>query len=219
MRDEALVLSKTSKKIEGVHSSAGGDVQAEFGESILHSKSSDVVSEVLVDANEFVIAADEKTEGEEGGAGSVHPPTVEREVVPTVSKSKFDQMTVESSDPTAVNTETAVDSGNAQAIDLVLAPDVNDSKKAVVDDDDTNQDVADVDTQALCVDDVITLVFAANAADANTGGEEGGTDNVHATKVVKKLLSTMLEDACATSEKNRATTIKTDATLKIQSRF
>ena len=96
---------------------------------------------------------------------------------------------------------------------------MNDSKKAVVDDDDTNQDVADVDTQALCVDDVITPVFAANAADAKTGGEEGGTVNIHATKVVKKLLSTMLEDACATGEKNKTTKMKTDAALMIQSRF
>ena len=61
MSDEALALSKTGKKIEGVHSSAGADVQIP-----------DVMSsEALVDINESITVADEKIEGEKGGTSSV----------------------------------------------------------------------------------------------------------------------------------------------------
>jgi hypothetical protein len=60
MSDEALALSKTGKKIEGVHSGAGTDVQ-----------NPDVMSEALVDTNESITVADEKVEGEQGGTSSV----------------------------------------------------------------------------------------------------------------------------------------------------
>ena len=53
---------------------------------------------------------------------------------------------------------------------------------------------------------------------ANTGGEEGGAGNVYATIVATELLSNILEDACATGEKNESK-IRTDAALKMQSRF
>jgi hypothetical protein len=61
MSDKALALSKTGKKIEGVHSSVGADVQTP-----------DIMSsEALVDINESITMTDEKIEGEKGGTGSV----------------------------------------------------------------------------------------------------------------------------------------------------
>jgi hypothetical protein len=78
MSDEALALSKTGNKIEGVQCGTGGDVHA-----------ADVVSKLLVDVNESVLAvdaADANIGGEEGGASNVHATIVATELLSNILK-------------------------------------------------------------------------------------------------------------------------------------
>jgi hypothetical protein len=82
----------------------------------------------------------------------------------------------------------------------------------------TGGDVQAADVVSKLLVDVDESVLAVDAAGANTAGEEGGAGNVHATIVATELLSNILEDACATSERNEGTKIRT-AALKMQSRF
>ena len=100
---------------------------------------------------------------------------------------------------------------------VLVSDDVKDSKKAVDETGDANQNVAGVGTHAL--DDVTESVTVADVADEKTEGthHDAGGSHVQAADLVREFLDNIVEAAYATGAKNEATEIRA-AAIKMQSR-
>ena len=107
---------------------------------------------------------------------------------------------------------------------VLVSDDVKDSKKAVDETGDANQNVAGVGTHAL--DDVTESVTVADVAEEKPegthhgagGGHVAGGSHVQAADLVREFLDNIVEAAYATGAKNEATKIRA-AAIKMQSRF